>query len=105
MNQNNSHPDRLLRLSGGAAQVVERRTGERPSAATMHRWTTRGLAGQKLRVQYAGGVKRTTEEWITQFFEAVTAAKLGDEAPEESSPARDPEARERAAAELEAAGI
>ncbi|MCA9141125.1 MAG: hypothetical protein KDB00_30350 [Planctomycetales bacterium] len=43
----------------------------------MHRWASRGLKGVKLRTAYAGGHKRTTEEWLREFFDSVTAAAQG----------------------------
>lgn len=103
-----SDPNLLVRLSA-AAGVVEKMTGERPHAATISRWTTRGLQGVRLRTCYAGGIKRTTEAWIRAFFRDVTAAKAGErvDLPAEESPQS--QSRDRAVraahAELEAAGM
>lgn len=69
--------DQMIRLSA-AAGVVEDITGERPHAATLHRWATCGLQGVRLKTAYAGGIRRTTEAWIRTFFRDVTAAKAGE---------------------------
>lgn len=74
----NRDPFRMIRLSA-AASVVEQITGERPHVATMHRWASRGLRGVKLRCAYAGGHRRTTEQWVKEFFEGVTRARTGED--------------------------
>ncbi len=66
----------LMRLSH-AADIVEKITKERPHVATLHRWAQRGVAGVRLRTHYALGAKRTTEQWIREFFDAVDHAKSG----------------------------
>ena len=69
---------KLMRLSASPA-AIERIIGERVHKATPQRWATRGVSGVKLRTIYAGGCRRTTEEWIQEFFDAVTAAKSTSE--------------------------
>ncbi|MDV6031966.1 MAG: DUF1580 domain-containing protein [Phycisphaera sp. RhM] len=64
----------LPSTSQTAARIVEKITGERPHAATLHRWASCGRTGVKLRTAYAGGHRRTTEDWIREFFDAVTQA-------------------------------
>lgn len=95
---------RLIRLSGAAA-VVERITGERPHIATLHRWAQRGLCGVKLRTAFAGGHRRTTEQWIREFFDAVTAAHDGKSSQQPEASRSASMSREQAAAELAADGI
>lgn len=69
-------PDLKIRMAN-AAGVVERITGERPSVATIYRWADKGLRGVRLQTAYAGGHLRTTERWIVDFFDEVTAAHDG----------------------------
>jgi hypothetical protein len=57
-----------------ATATVERITGVRPHRATIHRWFTRGLKGIRLKSVYAVGARRTKQEWIEEFFEAVGQA-------------------------------
>ncbi|QDV45779.1 hypothetical protein Enr13x_56590 [Stieleria neptunia] len=92
-------PLRMIRVSA-AAKVVEKITGERPHVATLHRWASRGLKGVRLRTAYAGGHRRTTEKWIREFFEAVTASANGGRKPKRL----DQDAASRANDELAAAG-
>lgn len=92
--------DLLIKLSSASAEV-ERLTGDRPSLATLHRWVSRGLKGQKLRIQYAGGHRRTKRRWIREFFDAVTAAASGKVASRPTDESR----ADAAAKDLEAVGI
>ncbi|MEM6277071.1 MAG: DUF1580 domain-containing protein [Pseudomonadota bacterium] len=90
----------MVRLSA-AACIVEKITGDRPHAATLHRWASRGLKGVKLKFVYAGGHRRTTEEWVREFFDAVTeAASCGSDNPI----ATKSHEADRAEGELSAAG-
>jgi hypothetical protein len=66
----------LVKLSKVAA-IVEKITGERPHVCTIHRWCRRGCKGVKLRTAFAGGHRRSTETWVKEFFQAVTAAADG----------------------------
>ena len=65
--------DQLVRLSQ-AAKIVERITGERPHAGTIYRWASSGIRGERLKIAYAGGFKRTSEDWIRDFFNRVSHA-------------------------------
>ncbi len=94
----------LVRLSA-AVMNVEAITGETPHVTTLHRWATRGLAGVKLRTMYAGGYRRTSEEWIREFFEAVSAAKNGDDGMKHQLSVSRRSRIARAEKELEDAGI
>lgn len=97
------HPDRMVRFAG-ACHIVENLTGERPHVATIHRWAGRGLAGVKLKTVYAGGYRRTTEQWIREFFAAVHEAKTGERASLPPAPEREIR-RRQAAKTLDRAGI
>lgn len=67
----------MIRLSE-VPNLVEELTGERPPAVgTVHRWVTAGIAGVRLRTSYVCGCRRTTEQWILDFFDGVDAAKSG----------------------------
>jgi len=102
------HPDRMVRL-GPAAAIVQEITGERPHKATLYRWASRGLRGVRLRTAFAGGHRRTTEAWVREFFDAVTAAADGNQASHlpgtESRSDRRTRSVAAAARTLEAAGI
>jgi hypothetical protein len=70
--------DLMVRF-GAATKIVEDKiTGDPVSTASIYRWTTRGLYGIKLRTGFAGGHRRTTERWLREFFDAVTAAANTD---------------------------
>ncbi|TWU57679.1 DUF1580 domain-containing protein [Rubripirellula reticaptiva] len=97
-------PYRMVRLNAGAASIVEGITGDRPSSATMYRWAQRGLKGVKLQTAFAGGHRRTTEQWIREFFAAITEAVDGTAVAPPKPVDRDKQIK-RAEAELEAAGI
>jgi hypothetical protein len=66
-------PDLLVRLSASPS-IIERITGERPHKSAIYRWAERGLRGVRLCTAFAGGHRRTSETWIREFFDAVTAA-------------------------------
>ena len=101
-------PLRMVRLSA-ASCIVEKITGDKPNPSTLYRWHSRGLKGVKLRTAYAGGHRRTTEQWIREFFDAVTEAADGqvDESQYQASSPMAPPSRGSNAtdAELDAAGI
>lgn len=100
-----SDPPRYIKLSRVPA-VIERIDGERPSMATIYRWVQRGLRGQRLRVLYVGGYRRTTVEWVHDFFEAVTEAAEAEQCPVATvGRTNRGQAIANAERELEAAGI
>ncbi|TWU39145.1 hypothetical protein Q31b_42300 [Novipirellula aureliae] len=104
MGKENQVTDDLRIRFSTAARQIPHITGESVHVSAIHRWATRGLAGVKLRTEYAGGHKRTTMRWIRQFFAEVTAAKTGEPVradTKSSSQSR----QEKARKELEAAGI
>ncbi len=74
--QNQLDPTKLVPLSK-AARRVRGPSGKPTHTSTLHRWATRGLADVKLQVRYEGGNRLTCQKWIDEFFDAVTAAKLG----------------------------
>ena len=81
-----SHPwrnNQMLRLSA-ASSIVEKITGEKPHQATLYRWAKTGISGVKLQTRWAGGAMRTTEEWIREFFDAVTEQRTGEPVGNES---------------------
>lgn len=77
MRDDTNSPDRLVALSQ-AASIVERLTGRRPHLSALYRWKLSGISGQKLRVVWAGKGHCTCERWLREFFDAVTAAKQGE---------------------------
>jgi hypothetical protein len=93
--------EKLIKLSK-VPPYVEQLTGERPHIATIHRWHLRGCRGVKLQTAFAGGHRRTTEKWVRQFFEAVTAAANGSQVAE---PMPTTAGHDKADRELSAIGI
>lgn len=57
----------LIKLSQAPA-LVEKVTGERPHVLTIHRWARKGVRGVRLRSAFAGGIRRTSAEWLDEFF-------------------------------------
>jgi hypothetical protein len=60
-----------------AAKHVASLTGRKTHPQTIRDWANRGLRGVRLRSVYRGGVKLTCPEWLEEFFEAYTVARLG----------------------------
>ncbi len=69
----NSIESKQVRLSS-VPLIIERRTGEAPHIATIYRWVNSGLRGAKLRTTFVGGHRRTTEQWLNDFFAEVNKA-------------------------------
>jgi hypothetical protein len=95
----------LIRLADvpGLAWLPKRREGTRLSLSTIHRWAAEGLNGTKLRTLRVGATLCTTEEWLLDFFGALTHEP--DATPSRRTPTQRERARERARRELEEAGI
>lgn len=71
-----------------------------PSPATWHRWTRgKGVAGVKLEIVYCGSRPMCSEGAVRRFIEAVTAAKLSRQLPEQANVIKASDA------ELQAAGV
>jgi hypothetical protein len=96
--------DQLIKLSKVPA-IVEEITGDRPHVATIHRWHLRGCKGVKLQTAFAGGHRRTTEMWVREFFDAVTAAANGGALTRSGETPNGSDAHDRAERELAEAGI
>ncbi|HWL11122.1 MAG TPA: DUF1580 domain-containing protein [Planctomicrobium sp.] len=60
--------------------IAKRRTGKRPSPATVWRWCRKGVRGGsvKLAAVFHGGCWQTTSEAFDQFLADQTAAALGE---------------------------
>ena len=61
------------------ADRVQQLIGHRPHLGTIHRWATKGVKGVKLRSIYACGARRTTEEWIKDFFQSLSDEDESDQ--------------------------
>lgn len=66
--------EKLLSL----ASAVDAATGNRPHAATLHRWRIRGIAGVRLETTCLGGKRMTSVEAVRRFCDQVAAAKDGE---------------------------
>ena len=73
-------PDTKLVPIAKVPAMVENITGTRPNLSTCHRWRQRGIRGVRLKTQFVGGSRKTSELWLRQFFADVTAAADGEEA-------------------------
>jgi len=74
--------------------------GRKVSPQTVYRWISHGIEGVKLEALNVGGRMQTSQEALSRFFQAVTAAKR----PADAEP--DDTARsERTERRLEAAGL
>ena len=70
------------------ATEAKRRTGKRPSPATVWRWCRRGCRGVRLEALNVFGQWHTTKEAFAAFIKGQTAAALeSDDSPAERSPA------------------
>ena len=72
-----AHPeatwDQLFPLREGSA-VVASLTGRSPDSSAIHRWASRGIAGQKLQTITVGRRRYTTRRWLLDWFVAVDSA-------------------------------
>lgn len=66
--------------------IAKRRTGKRPSPATIWRWCRKGVRHGSIKLQsvFHGGCWQTTAEAFDQFIADQTAAALGENCPEEN---------------------
>jgi hypothetical protein len=60
-------------------ELGKRRQGRPLNPATFHRWIHHGLRGVRLRVTCEGGIYITTRAWLKEFFDAVTARRIGEQ--------------------------
>ena len=65
--------DQLFPLREGGA-VVESLTGRSPDSSAIHRWASRGIAGEKLKTITVGRRRFTTRRWLLDWFAAVDHA-------------------------------
>ena len=63
------------------AQVAKRRTGKRPSPATIFRWVKKGLRGGKVKLaaKFHSGYWATTEAAFDKFLDDQTAAAFASQ--------------------------
>jgi uncharacterized protein YqjF (DUF2071 family) len=93
-------------LKQAAAELPRRRAGKRTHVATLYRWSNVGLRGHKLRTIWIGASACTTRAWLAEFFDALTADRVGEPAPViPATSAAGRKAFERAERKLDAVGI
>ena len=68
-------PQQLVSIQD-SAPLIERVSGARPHVSTIHRWVRKGVCGVRLKARFGPGGLKTCEEWVTRFFDDVTARKL-----------------------------
>jgi hypothetical protein len=99
-----------LSLAAAAAQIPPARNGKRCHLSTVLRWVLRGARSPdghfvKLEALRLGGRWITTRQALQRFALALTPRLGGDDHTAPRSPARRRRASERAAAELDKAGL
>jgi hypothetical protein len=98
--------DELIPLKDLAALLPRRRGGKKTHVATLFRWTTCGLHGQRLRYVQVGNTRCSTVTWAHEFFAALAAAPMTLAAPLSTrTPAARQKAIEAADRELERRGV
>src|SRR5689334_22581951 len=90
----NGGSTRYITLAQAAGELPRRRRGRKIHISTLYRWTVSGCRGVKLRYSQLGATRCTTREWLSEFFDQLTAASERDPAP--SSLPRIPASRRRA---------
>ena len=96
-------PGSFGRFSGPLAMAMYCVVNASPrSVFTVHRWAASGLKGHKLRTVRVGGTLCTTEAWLWEFFEGLSAP---EGVPVPRTPKQRQRDREKARRELEEAGI
>lgn len=78
-------PDILSGTLIPVAVVAKRRTGSRPSRATIWRWINKGTRGGKLDAVHHGGQWRTTAEAFDDFLSRQTEAARYSETPQNAT--------------------
>src|SRR5688572_11109360 len=96
--------EQVIPLSAAAREVPNRDSGRGVNISTVWRWALKGSRGVKLETCFCGGIRMTSREALQRFYERVTAAADGEEAPVHSDRQRE-RAIENAKATLLAAGI
>ena len=77
-------------------EVCERRTGNRPAPATIHRWGRKGVkGGVKLQMAYICGSWCTTDAAFDQFIADQTAERTGGDTGDDDQAERDPATERR----------
>lgn len=85
--------------------VPGRAPGQVVSLPTVWRWAMRGLRGVRLRTAKIGGHTCTTQAWVREFFEMLSADRDVPTAPPRRTPTQRQRAATRARRELRSAGI
>jgi hypothetical protein len=83
---------------------LPRRNGKKLHRSVPFRWAQHGLRGIQLRTLRVGGALCTCEEWLHEFFSAVTAAVPPSRSAGRVAPTKPSAAYERATAELRERG-
>lgn len=77
-------PESLTGTIEAVSVIAKRRTGKRPSPATVWRWCRKGVRHGSIKLQsvFHGGCWQTTDAAFDQFIADQTAAALGENCPE-----------------------
>ena len=82
-----SRPDQSISLQEAADWIADTTGIPRPHASTMHRWTTKGVRGVRLKSVRVGAKHWTTPGDIAVFLDALNSARSVEPAPESPSAA------------------
>lgn len=66
--------EEVVTLSAATRHLPARRAGKRPHVATMYRWASRGLRGQKLETIRIGGTLCTSLQALQRFFDKLSGS-------------------------------
>jgi hypothetical protein len=85
--------------------IPRRRRGKKLNTATVFRWAQQGIAGTRLEVIRFGGTLCTSRSALLEFFRRLTPESDAGVSQQPRTPGQRQRAGDRAARELEKAGI
>ena len=98
-----TNSEQLLTLIAASKHLPHGRAGKSVHVATLHRWASRGgVRGVRLETVRIGGIRYTSAEALERFIAQCSADDAGQQ-PQLTRQRQ--KARDKAAAELSAAGI
>lgn len=90
--------EQLVSLTDARKMLIPKRPDGKPVARnTVWRWATHGVHGVKLKIVHVGVSPMTSAKWLSEFYEAITAARMPAQAADRRITASE--------ADLEAAGL
>src|SRR4051812_48071168 len=90
--------EEILTLAQAAAELPRRRRGRKTHVSTLYRWTVAGCRGVVLEHIQIGATRATSREALQRFFERLTRASRGADAPSTTRTASQRQRQSEAAA-------